>query len=198
VGIITDQARDDGRDLVGASFGAIPELLRFWRRCGLLPVQLGTHRNAASGAHAAVVLTALSETGRALLAKARQQLLPRLCTALPGPLRRVEPALIAELLHGLRSSEPPLSADETRELKAFVHASRSLEAALPSLHRLARLKLAVTLEQEMLDGDQCAAIIACVLQHRDRAEFQDGLPTSGAASLRALLRSAADRLLQSQ
>ena len=44
---ILADAWTQGLDLVGASFGATQELLRFWERCGFPPAHLGTGRNAA-------------------------------------------------------------------------------------------------------------------------------------------------------
>ena len=85
-------AADLGLDLIGASFGATPDLLHFWRRCGLPPAHIGTSRNAASGAHAAVVLAGLSPAGIALAELARHRLADALPTLLAGPLRDLEPA----------------------------------------------------------------------------------------------------------
>jgi len=104
------QAREDGFDLLGASFGASPELLAFWRRCGLLPLHLGTHRNTASGARAAVVLQALSPAGRGLIEQARERLQRDLPTLLSGPLQDAEPAIIAALLQAQQAAPASASA----------------------------------------------------------------------------------------
>jgi tRNA(Met) C34 N-acetyltransferase TmcA len=80
-----------GLDLIGASFGATPELLAFWDHCGLPPAHLGTSRNAASGAHAAVVLAGLSPAGEALAERARGRLGERLPALLAGPFRDLDP-----------------------------------------------------------------------------------------------------------
>ena len=194
VGDLAERASAAGRDLIGASFGATPELLRFWRRCGLLPAHLGTHRNAASGAHAAVVLRALSMAGQGLLREARERLLPRLAVQLAGPLRQVEPAVLAELLRDVPSREPPLTSAESRELRSFAGASRSFEAALPVLHRTALLRLPAALQAEALDPEQAAAFIAQVLQHRHWTPADDWPQHQGKAERLRLLRSAARRL----
>ena len=191
---VTEQANNSNHDLIGASFGARPELLRFWRRCGLVAAQLGTHRNAASGAHAAVVLRALSESGQGLLREARERLLPRLAVQLAGPLRQVEPAILTELLHDAPTREPPLTPAESRELQGFADALRSFEAALPVLHRTALLTLPRALQAKALDADQAAAFIAHVLQYRDWS-WVDGPPQhQGKAERLRLLRAAARRL----
>jgi tRNA(Met) cytidine acetyltransferase len=187
---LAEQAATAGHDLFGASFGATPGLLRFWRRCGLLPVQLGSHRNAASGAHAAVVLGPLSAAGGRLFDSARQRLLRRMTVMLNGPLRQTEPGVIAELLRGTLAGEPPLDADERRELNAFGDASRGFEAALPALHRLTRIALPRALDDGALSAEQATALITCILQQRDWNQVVSLLDLSGKPALLATLRTA--------
>jgi len=95
---IAAQARIDRLDGLGVSFGATPDLLGFWSACGLMPVHLGTRRNAASGAHAAVVLLGLTPAGTALTRQASTRFRRRFPTLLAGPFRHLEPDLAAELL----------------------------------------------------------------------------------------------------
>ena len=191
------RAPDESSDILGASFGATPELLRFWRRCGLLPVQLGSHRNAASGAHAAVVLLPLTGRGSQLFHEARARLPRRLAVLLLGPLRQVEPAIVAELLRGGNVEAAPLDAVERRELIAFAHASSSFEAALPALHRLTSSAVPRALATNRLSPAQITALIACVLQQRPQADLSDLLAHAGKAETLKLLRQATGRLLAS-
>lgn len=192
---LAHQARSEGRDLIGASFGATRQLLRFWRRCGLLPVQLGSHRNATSGAHAALVLRPLSLAGNQLFDQARAALPRRLNVLLSGPLRQVEPAVIAELLYDCPHAGAPLDANEIRGLIAFSQASANLHTALPALHRLTRLALPRALARGALTPEQIAALIAGVLQQREQAQISALLASQGKAQTLHLLRQATDRLL---
>ena len=185
---IACQARADGLDAIGASFGATPGLIHFWRSCGLLPVHIGTHRNAASGAHAAVVLCPLSPAGVGLLDDGRRRLMQRLAILLAGPLRDLEPAVAAALLAGIAAGGPPPDIAEQREISAYTGGRRGLEATLPALHRLALHRLPTALEAGRLTQQQSAALIACVLQGHD--------PTAAAPWLRLTGRRAMDRLLR--
>ncbi len=191
------RSRAEGRDLLGASFGATPELLRFWRRCGLLPVQLGSRRNAASGAYSAVVLSHLSDAGGLFAERARRQLLPRLQVLLAGPLSRVDAPVIAELLRGAPGTEAALDSADRQALLSFAGSARGFDAALPVLHRLTTSTLPRALASNALTDDQAAALIACVLQHRDWADLGETLDLGGQKELLGLLRSAAGALLES-
>ncbi len=77
-----ERARDDGRDLLGASFGAEPGLIAFWQREGFRAVRLGLSRETATGEHALMVARATSAGGEALI----DSLVARFQRALPGLL----------------------------------------------------------------------------------------------------------------
>ncbi|WP_438874005.1 tRNA(Met) cytidine acetyltransferase TmcA [Thiohalocapsa halophila] len=186
---------DEGADLLGASFGATPELIGFWRGCDLVPVHIGSRRNAASGAHAAVVLRALTAAGGAVLQLGRQRLVPRLAVLLAGPLRDLEPAVVAELLAAAPSASVQLDDLELRELHAFANADRGLDATRPALHRLLQAVLPGEPAADIISRAQRHALIACVLQHADPSDCAARLGCSGAAAVVAELRTATAALL---
>ncbi|KAA6184313.1 tRNA(Met) cytidine acetyltransferase [Thiohalocapsa marina] len=193
------RSRRQGQDLLGASFGATSDLLQFWQRCGLAPVHLGSHRNAASGAHAAVLLHPLSADGRALYTSARARLVPHLGVRLAGPLRDVEPAVVTALLRGAPTRRWSPSADEQRELDAFAYASRGFDAALPTLHRLLLAKLPRTLPlasgADRTAPEQTDLLLACILQQRDWNGVAEQFGLSGKQALLRTLRDGIARLL---
>lgn len=194
-GAIAERGRRQGLDLIGASFGATAGLLAFWRRCRLEPVQLGTHRNAASGAHAVCVLQPLSRSGGELFALARRRLLPRLSLSLPGPLRGLEPGVAAAMIVDAPVAEPPLDAVERQELASFADADRALDAVLPALHRLALRELPLALRAGRLDERETTALVACILQRQDPTAAAPALGLPGQSALIRLLRHACARLL---
>ncbi|AGA91066.1 putative P-loop ATPase fused to an acetyltransferase [Thioflavicoccus mobilis 8321] len=189
------EAQADGIDLVGASFGATPELIGFWDRCGFTPVQLGTRRNAASGEHALVVLRPLSEPGDSILAEAGQRLAERLPRLLPGPLRQVSPATIAALLATLPGRTPRLDANERCELASFATERRALEPALPLLIELASARLGPTLRQRRITAELATVVVGAILQMRTPTELGAEADTGGRTDLVVRLRRAAELLL---
>jgi tRNA(Met) cytidine acetyltransferase len=193
---IASHYRKAGLDAIGASFGAEAGLLSFWRRCCLAPVHLGSRRNAASGAHAAVVLKGLSDAGNLLADRARERFARHLPLLLAGPFRRLGPEVTAELLASLPlTRRPPLDADERRELGAFAHAMRPLEASLAVLHRLALGRLGPAIRADRLSPAQVTVLIAAVLQLRDVQEAAALAGCSGRRELITLLRKSAALLL---
>ncbi len=195
---IQDQARADGLDLVGSSFGATADLLVFWRRCGLAPVHLGSSRNAASGAHAAVVLRPLSAAGLALAGRAGERFGRRFPGLLAGPFRDLEPAIAARLLAAAtpepnrRDAEP-----DWGELTSFAYAQRSFEAAFASLRALASSYLGPALREGRVGEAQALPLIARVMQYRDWPEVAGLMGVKGRAEVLAGLRASARCLVAS-
>ena len=194
-------AQGQGLDLLGVSFGATADLLRFWAACGLTPVHMGTSRNAASGAHAAVVLRPLTPTGEDLARRASERFRRRFPLLLTGPFRHLEPGLAADLLAlTYPASEPPRTQAEDsdpdgRELAAFAFAQRPFEASLAALQALARDRLGPALRAGHCSREEAIPLIVMVLQCRDWAEASRLAGASGRAQLIALLRETCARLL---
>jgi len=193
-GICTDAA-DQGLDCAGSSFGATGDLLGFWTRCGFVPVHLGTSRNAASGAHAMVVLHPLSPAGRSFERLAVRRLGERLPALLAEPLREVEPPIVACLL---QAAEPrPWMPDPVarRELAAFAFALRPYEAALPALVRLAEARIGEALRLDRRAAGERDALIGKLLQRRDFGACARLAGLAGRAQVVALLRRAVGKLM---
>ncbi|WP_445396521.1 tRNA(Met) cytidine acetyltransferase TmcA [Zobellella sp. An-6] len=65
---LLDWLKQEGSaDFLGTSFGASPELLRFWRHNSFQPVRIGLTADAVSGLHAAMMLWPCSRAAHAVL-----------------------------------------------------------------------------------------------------------------------------------
>lgn len=125
-----------GLDVIGSSFGVSAGLLRFWYCNGYAPAHLGVRRDAASGAHAAVLVQGISRTGEALSVQALRRYRRGLPLWASDYLQDLEPGLLWSLLAPGGFVEPP-DADCLEEVVAFARAHRGFEASLGSLHRFA-------------------------------------------------------------
>lgn len=195
LGGIVEHARTEGLDLVGSSFGATKDLLDFWEKCGFVPMHLGTGRNAASGAHAAVVLQPLSPAGETLQALALRRLGERLPSLLAGPLSELEPEIAACLLKSAPTTKWLPDPRERRELESFALERRPYESALPLLVRLFSSRLGPALSAGVLDDRERDTLIGRVLQHRDSGEVARLASLTGKAEVTALLRKATGKII---
>lgn len=206
------EARRDGIDALGTSFGATPELIAFWSANGYRPAQIGTGRNAASGEHALVMLRRTSLPGWTLAHQAEHRLERRLPLLLPGPLRRLDPPVAAALAAAIRAEPPPSESDKgpatpqagppiqsgavaAEELKSFATGHRTLDAALPPLADLVRRRLGPALRSGALNLDEAALLMASVRQLRPLGELAEPFGATGRDDLTRRLRSLAGRLI---
>jgi tRNA(Met) cytidine acetyltransferase len=192
---IVEDAHTQDLDLVGSSFGATADLLAFWKRCGFPAVHLGTSRNAASGAHAAVVLRPLSCAGESLQLLALNRLGRHLPTLLAGPLRDLEPEIASVFLRDAPGVDWTPDDRERRELAAFAFALRPVEASLPPLAMLVCSRFGEALSAGALDDLERDVLIYKALQHRGWAESARLLGLPGRAQVVALLRRAAGKVV---
>jgi tRNA(Met) cytidine acetyltransferase len=192
---IGEQARARGADLLGASFGASQELLRFWKAVGCLPVRLGMTRDKASGLHSALVLGPLSEAGERLFARARARFLEHLPHQLGDPLRNLEPEIAGALMAGSSPARvADLSVADWLEIAACGFAHRGLEDSLLPIWRLACLALASGRDPAGMAEADHQLLILRVIQRWSWQETAQGLGLRGSDAARGALRAALRRL----
>ncbi|WP_295451361.1 GNAT family N-acetyltransferase [uncultured Thiodictyon sp.] len=191
------EARGEGIDLLGSSFGATPGLIAFWRAAGYRPVQLGASRNAASGEHALVVLRPVSARGWAFRAAAASRFADRLPVLLAGPLRRLDPAVAATVLAGAAAAPETQDRWGPLELRSFAAGHRTLDAALPTLAALTRQRLGPALRGGQINPSEAALLVAAAAQLRPVAELVGVCGALGQEQVIATLRGIVARLLES-
>lgn len=192
---VGEQARSAGLDYLGSSFGAEPGLLRFWERCGLLPVRVGIKREASSGERSVMVLQPLSSAGEALFEAARRRLARHLPCLLADPLRDLDPDLAAALLRRRRPRAADLDTGERAELAGFAAGERAFETCLPALGALAGAALTDAATAAGLEAEERNALILRVLQRRSWGETAAALGLPGRAAVMERLRQGVGRLL---
>lgn len=190
------RARTLGLDYLGASFGATPELLGFWRACGHRPVRVGMRREASSGEHSVMMLRPLSDAGQALFAAARERFLHHLPEQLAEPLDDVEAPLASALLpHGGHRKTAPMQAADWGELIAFAYGRRGYEVTLSAIRTLVLNVLGEPRNGALIDAEARALLITKVIQRRPWAEVVDACGLSGKAAAVAALRRALQPLV---
>lgn len=136
-------ARRNGFPMVGASFGARPDLVRFWNSSGFRALGVGFRRETTSGLHAVVVLRSLSAEAGAELDMLAGQTAADWPIWRLGPLRELEPDTAATVQQGFPQPCPCAPQQDLDSVLAFAHRQRIFELALPALHRWLRAETAL-------------------------------------------------------
>lgn len=181
-------------DLWGASFGATPQLLRFWRRNGFVSVHIGMSRNAASGMHSALVLKPLSERGIALLHEAQRKFNEHFPAMLAEPYRDLDPPLVNQLLNAIITLPFNLSEADRQDIQSFMNSARGYEVNSVPLWKLACMGLTQPPCSRQLTEIELAIVISKVMQKKPWAEVASACGLAGRKQALAHLRQAVKKL----
>jgi len=181
------QAVDAGMDFLGASFGATPELVRFWNACGYSNVRASLRRGGTTALHSALVLAPVSSTGNALVQAARTRFLDLFPHQLCDVLAHLEAPLVHALLQG--SVAPlALTATDHEMLKTYIAGQRLYDVSVAAIWRLACHALTRP-EIQVLGTEQAwQVLITRVLQKRDWQEISKRHGLAGRRAVDTLLR----------
>jgi tRNA(Met) cytidine acetyltransferase len=163
---IADAAAVEGTDYLGSAFGATPELLRFWAGAGYAVGRLGTQRGRSTGERSAVVLRAISPSGRALFDTTRRRWMANLPALLTDCLSDVEPALVLSLARDLGPSPVTPTEDDGESLRRVAAGQCGVETALAAARSLAWSAARDPALATALDAAGWATVVRRLLQGR--------------------------------
>lgn len=181
-------AREAGVDLLGASFGAEPGLLAFWRSQGFRAVRLGLSRETSTGEHAVMVVAPLTALGEALCATLMRRFHELLPVLLAFELAELEPEVALALLAEGERAE--LDVTERRDLDDVAHGHREPALARLALQRLIRRSTAAGRHDPEL-----AWLAAWAFQGRDIAWLAARAGVEGRRQVMARMRDIVATLL---
>ncbi|GHE22144.1 tRNA(Met) cytidine acetyltransferase TmcA [Halomonas urumqiensis] len=184
-----EHARDEGLDLLGASFGADPALMAFWRAQGFRALRLGLTRETATGEHALMVAVPLNESGQRLV----EALTENFQRALPGLLAFELCELAPEVVVALLAEGPaaPLTEQDRRDIDDVAHGHREPALARPALQALVRRVLAADV---VFDDPDLVALAGWAFQGRGVSWLAAHWHVSGRRQAIESLRRAVARL----
>jgi tRNA(Met) cytidine acetyltransferase len=184
---LIEQARSDGLDFIGSSFGATAALLGFWRRAQLLPLRLGLTREASSGTHSVMVLKPLSAPGAALFDAVRARFLAHLPALLADGMEEVDADVAAALLaEAVADDSLELDAQDRRDVESFVRGWRGYEVCQVALRKLA----ANVPQAAPLSAAQRDLLHGKIMQRQSWERIVAAFGFSGRAQALAALRAA--------
>lgn len=191
---LADTAREEGFDIVGASFAATVPVMGFWSARGLLPVRVGARRETTSGAHSVLVCRGISGEGGVLCDTARRLFLADFPLELGDTLRDLDPGLVQSMM----GDEPSvgISSADRRLLEGFAFAKRSFESTRAALFRLLSVAFACRSCWDGLGETDRTALVVRVMQARPWKDAADAVGLSGRARLVEVLRRATAGLLE--
>lgn len=138
---VEDEARREGFDWVGASFGATGQLLNFWGKNGYIPLYLSPVRNPVSGEFSTIMVKPLTQRARDILHKARVEFKKLFMETLLESHFNLEPKLAYSLLSTERwtiNFTPKLSISQKERLKMYIYGGMAFGGAFDAIREVVR------------------------------------------------------------
>ncbi|MGD8525167.1 MAG: GNAT family N-acetyltransferase [Thioalkalispiraceae bacterium] len=190
---VVQREQQQGVDAIGTSFGATPELLRFWQHAGFALVRMGFTRDHASGTHSAVMLKPFSPAGQRVFEESRQRFLRSLPDWLVEPLHD----LPEEMRNALKNLQQPVSRElskaDWQDIESFIETHRGYETCMGALRRLLEPNQG---ELGILTEPERSVVEARILQRQGWAETVKNSGVSGKAAAIRLLRTAIGKIVE--
>ncbi|WP_096388976.1 tRNA(Met) cytidine acetyltransferase TmcA [Halopenitus persicus] len=183
-------AGDSAVDYFSVSYGATPDLVRFWQRAGYGTVHVSTTRNDASGERSAVMIRPTSAAGERLRDRHAAALRDRLRDGLSDALRDLDPDVAAATIAACPVDGGEWLSLTDRDWRALVAAADGPGGyeVVPGAAR--DLAFAALLDRDVSGGNltdrEVRLLIRVVLQSQPRGEVADEL---GYESTRQCLRA---------
>jgi tRNA(Met) cytidine acetyltransferase len=190
---VRDFARRQGFGTIGASFGARPDLLRFWSGAGFRTLRIGFRRETTSGLYAAVVLLGLEAGARREIDALRRTIAADWPVWRQGLLKDLDPDTAEAVQRDLPPPRSPVPIAEAGSVQAFAEAGRPFELALPALRRWLNTDPCIL---RQLVPEDAALLEAAVLGTCDWSRLSALAGESGRAGVIRALRQRVARALQ--
>jgi tRNA(Met) cytidine acetyltransferase len=187
-----------GFDLWGASFGAAPELMRFWNKAGFSPVHIGLNRNAASGKPSALVLKAVSDGAENFLTTVGQKFSRHFPYMLAEVYRDLDSSLIRELMDSnLAPWTEPIDEADWQDINSFVNSARGYEVNSVPVWKLVCAAVRNRSCVEPLTETEYELLVGKVLQKNTWFQVVAALGFNGQKQAVDCLRETLKKLLKS-
>lgn len=164
--LLAEKAEEEGKSWVGASFGANPELLKFWIKNGFFVANLSPVINPKTGEFSAIVLKPLTRKAEQLIREANRQLKIRLLRELRNSYWELE----TETAHMiLKNSEPitlipQLNMGDAFRVGLYINIGGKIEACIDVIDEVVKLYFARG--YNFLDPEDEYLIIRKICQRR--------------------------------
>lgn len=191
-----NERRAERLDYLGVSYGLTPQLLRFWKKAGFIPVYLRQTPNDLTGEHSCVMLKELSDEDSAdqgqWLSAFWKDFRKRFLSLLSFQFSKFNPTLALNILQNKNAKDDSPAALTSAELTAMFTPydlkrlemySRNMvdyHLIMDIIPAIARLYFLKQLGDVTLSVAQCALLLGVGLQHKhiDDLEKEIDLPSS--------------------
>jgi len=181
------ESKKSGADIIGSSYGATVELLRFWSQAGFSPARLGIKKGDSSGSHSVMMLNDLTKNGESLCRLASSRFQQQWSYLLQRDLSALDPDIVIAIYRLLAEVKPDLSKYDKQDIAAFVEKQRGFEFSQYPIWLLVTARIRSTVINNLTIQQQ-HLLVMVVLQNRNWSDVSACLGLSGKRQALQVLR----------
>lgn len=132
---VIEAEKEAGVDIIGSSFSATDELLRFWQKAQMRLLRIGFTRDHVTASSPAVVGYGLTQKGKELISTLSDRFLQNFDIWLSGPLKTLSRSLAHHIQEEAKQYTSQYIASDMDDVISFAHYHRNIEACLPAISR---------------------------------------------------------------
>lgn len=187
--------KQNGRDIIGTSFGMNMDLPGFWVKQKFKLIRIGFTREQTSGEHAAVMLLAFTEEGEKVYKDALESFNGNLAYWLNDVLSDIDSPL-KDRIEAAHVMPTNMAVRDKKDIESFIEYSRNYELCIGSLNRL------VVSNMELLSANKFPekfrdVLLDKVINRKNWKDISETMHLSGKSEARKLFQQAIRYLLKS-
>ncbi len=194
---IIAQARREHYDFVGSSFAATADVLAFWNSLQCIPVRLGVRRDANSGCHSVMVLSALSIEADSVLTSVCKRFTEHFYRGLENIFKDLDAELVIMLLDSLPIGDESMNNQDWKDIMYFAEGRRQFEVTHIPLWQFVCCMLTQERHRKRLSFIQQSLLVKRVLQYQSVSVISEHFGFTGKKQVLSELRSAIKTLYES-
>lgn len=185
--------KSNGMDVIGSSFSATKDLLRFWQKGGMSLLRLGFSRDHVSASHSAVVAMSLSDNSIDMIEVLAEKFIRNFPLWLSGPLADVSDDIKIYLKQDNIYYSAAVDSIDIGDVESFALYNRNYDACMPAIVRW--LNSVGELPEKLEVGEQ--EVIKASLEYKNNwAKIVKEIKCTGKTQAISVLRSALKHLLR--
>ncbi len=179
---IGKEAKKAGYSWAGASFGATPELLKFWMKNNFVPVHMAPAPNPSTGEYSTIVVKPMKKDAKRLFEHAYEEFVVKLVDSLVEPYNEVDPRIVLSIMERYRGKSrkeiDEMTSTQWKRLVAYAFSTMTYESCRDCVYKLVKLHF-MSKNRAKLKDEENMLLISKVLQAKRWEDVKEEMKRGG-------------------
>ena len=193
---LSAKAEENQIDILGASFSANSQVVKFWLNNGYKIIRFGSAKDSSSGAFTCEVLKPLSDQSKQNTRTLTSQLNESLIYKLSGELKELDSQIVINLLRNqFNNVHVKLTLAERKEIEAFINNVRSYSAVDWALVKLLLIHLSSETSKHPSNDKGLELLVDRLLKQLPHSQLVEKYGLTGKKEIIAKVKASSHQLI---